>query len=307
MLQDSWLRSRAGQHAGPNREQHMTNYIAVTPARDEEHLLPGLIGSMAQQTRVPERWIIINDGSTDSTAAIIDQAAHKYSWIEPHHLERGHLRTEGGESAVKRLLSPRLANRYAYILRLDADLSFAPDFVELLLREFARDPKLGIGGATLWEPDGAGWREIQTPRFHTRGAVKMYWAGCFAAIGGLDPGLGWDTIDEATALMLGFHTRSFRHIRAYHHRPQGAAGGRWRGRLASGRAAYRSGYSPGFLIARAAAQVFARPYLIGSVLMVGGFVEGYLHRLPRPASPDLIEFVRRQQRRRLLMMDSVWR
>jgi glycosyltransferase involved in cell wall biosynthesis len=285
----------------------MTNYLAITPARDEERLLPGLIDSMTAQTRPPERWIIVNDGSIDSTAAIIDSAARRYSWIEPHHLERNRMRAEGGESALTKLLPPELSNDYAYILRLDADLSFATDFVELLLAEFARDAKLGIGGATLWEPERGRWREVPTPYFHTRGAAKMYSGTCFAAIGGLDAGLGWDTIDEATALMRGFHTRSFRHIHACHHRPQGAAGGRWRGRLASGRAAYRAGYSPGFMVARAAAHAFARPYLLGGVLMLGGFLEGYLRRRPRAASPDLVKFVRGQQRRRLLLMDSVWR
>jgi biofilm PGA synthesis N-glycosyltransferase PgaC len=285
----------------------MFNYLAITPARDEERLLPQLINSMTQQTRLPDRWIIVDDGSIDSTAAIIDDAARTHPWIEPHHLARNRARAEGGESVIMRVLPAQLASEYAYLLRLDADLSFAANFVELLLGEFARDPKLGIAGATLYEPDGRQWREIVMPRFHTRGAVKMYSAPCFTAIGGLDAGLGWDTIDEATALMLGFVTRSFRHICARHHRPQAAAGGKWRGRLAKGRAAYRSGYSPLFMLARTASHACVRPYLIGSLLMLGGFVEGYLRRLPRAASPDLIKFVHREQRRRLLMMDSVWR
>jgi biofilm PGA synthesis N-glycosyltransferase PgaC len=285
----------------------MLSYIAITPARDEERLLPGLIGSMVAQTRLPERWVIVNDGSRDSTAEIIDEAARRHSWIEPHHLEPSPARAAGGESAVTDFFTRRLTNHYDYILRLDADLTFGADFVELLLSEFTRDPKLGIGGATLWEPNGEHWHAVRTPRFHTRGAVKMYSAECLKAIGGLDGGLGWDTIDEATALMLEFHTRSFEHIRADHHRPQGAAGGRLRGRIASGRAAYRAGYSPAFMIVRAAAHVFARPCFIGSILMLAGFAQGYWRGLPKAASPDLIKFVRRQQRRRLLMMDTVWR
>jgi biofilm PGA synthesis N-glycosyltransferase PgaC len=285
----------------------MTNYLAITPARDEEHLLPLLINSMVQQTFLPERWIIVNDGSKDSTAAIIDQATRAHPWIEPRHIEPNRPRAEGGEGVIRRILSAEDAGDYAYILRLDADLSFASEFVELLSIEFTREKRLGIAGATLLEPHGDGWRAIHTPLFHTRGAVKMYSRACFKAIGGLDAGLGWDTIDEATAMMLGFVTRSFDHIRAYHHRPQAAAGGLWRGRIASGRAAYRSGYSPLFMAARAAAHLRSRPYLIGSVLMMGGFLEGYLRRRPRAAAPDVIEFIRREQRRRLLMLNSVWR
>ena len=92
---------------------------------------------------------------------------------------------------------------------------------------------------------------MPAPSFHTRGAAKLYSSACFAAIGGLEAGLGWDTIDEVRAMMLGFSTRNFRHIRAYHHRPQGTDGGLWQGRKAAGRAAYNVGYSPVFLMARA--------------------------------------------------------
>jgi hypothetical protein len=262
---------------------------------------------MVAQTRLPERWIIVNDGSTDATAEIIDNAARSHEWIEPRHFAPKHLRAEGGESAIARLLTPELATCYAFIMRLDADLTFDSDFAELLLDEFARDHKLGIAGATLYEPDGSGWREVPTPSFHTRGAVKLYSATCFEAIGGLDAGLGWDTLDEATALMRGFRTRSFRHIQARHHRPQAAAGGYRRGRIAVGRAAYRSGYCPLFMLARAGTHLSCRPYVIGGLLMLWGFLEGYVRRLPRPASLEVIRFVRREQRRRLLLMDSVWR
>ena len=284
-----------------------TNCLAVTPARDEERLLPGLIESMVAQTRLPQRWIIVNDGSTDGTAEIIDRAARSNPWIEPHHVPANRRRVEGGESAIAQILTPSLARNFTFILRLDADLTFAPDLVELLLNEFATDPKLGIAGATLYEPASRGWREVPTPRFHTRGAVKLYSAACFKAINGLDSGLGWDTLDEASALMHGFSTRSFRHIHARHHRPQAAAGGLWRGRLASGRAAYRAGYCPLFMTARAAAHLGSRPYLIGGLLMLSGFLEGYLRRHQRPASPAVIKFIRHEQRRRLLLMDSVWR
>jgi len=91
---------------------------------------------------------------------------------------------------------------------------------------------------------------------------------CFAAIGGLEAGLGWDTIDEVRAMMLGFGTRNFRHIHAYHHRPQGAAGGLSRGRKAAGRAAYNVGYLPVFLMARALRAGLNWPPLIGGMGLV---------------------------------------
>ena len=192
-----------------------------------------------------------------------------------------------------------------YILRMDADLTFAPDFVELLLAEFVDDPRLGIAGATLYEPRAEKWREIRMPSFHTRGATKMYSNACFSAIGGLEPGIGWDTIDEMRAAMHGFRTRSIAHIRANHHRPQGSAGGGIRGFFGKGQAAYYIGYSPIFLAARAARMAIANP--IGAAMMLAGYVEGYLKRRPMVDDAKLIRFIRSQQHGRLLMRETVWR
>jgi poly-beta-1,6-N-acetyl-D-glucosamine synthase len=284
----------------------MSNYIAITPARDEEKLLFGLIESMVAQTRLPERWIIIDDGSADSTGAIIDESARIYPWIKAHHLPRERGRAPGGESVVMQFLPCSVWDRHDFILRLDADLTFGRDFAELLLAEFARDPMLGIAGATLYEHDKSRWREIRSPAFHTRGAIKMYSSACFAAIHGLEGGLGWDTIDELRAMMAGFVTRSFPHIHAFHHRPQGAAGGRLKARWNAGYAAYQSGYSALFMIARAVRQALQLRPFSGAALLLG-YLWPQLCRAPRAASPEMVRFVRRQQVRRLLMMESVWR
>jgi poly-beta-1,6-N-acetyl-D-glucosamine synthase len=285
----------------------MTKYMAITPARDEEILLPGLIKSMVAQTHTPDSWILIDDGSVDATGEILDRAAAEHSWIRVHHLGSKMTRAEGGESAVKRILTREVWEGFDYILRLDADLTFGADFARKLIVEFVRDPRLGIAGAALLEPHGRDWREVRQPAFHTRGAAKMYSRDCFAAIGGLASGLGWDTLDELHAMMLGYRTRHFRHIMALHHRPQGGAAGAWRARFAAGRAAYQVGYSPLFLLARAAGCMAKRPRMIGGLTMIGGYLHGYLTRQARAASPDLVRFVRRQQLRRMFLMESQWR
>ena len=285
----------------------MSIVTAITPARDEEKLLPGLISSMAAQTHLPKRWIVIDDGSTDATPEILDAAASRHNWIEAHHLPANRARAAGGESVIMQFLPRRQWDSWDYLLRLDADITFGEDFIESLLTEFRRDSQLGVGGPILLEPHGVEWREVNVPSFHVRGAAKMFAARCFSAIGGQDSGLGFDTIDELHALMLGFHSCHFRHIRAYHHRPQGTAGSLSRGRLAAGRAAYRSGYSTLFMLVRAARHLLTPPRFLGSALMLAGYLEGYLKRSPRPGPPELIRFVRRQQLRRLLMLNTVWR
>ncbi len=93
----------------------MIRYIAITPARDEEKLLPGLIASMAAQGWKPDRWIIIDDGSADATAAIVDEAARTYSWIEPHHLPRDRPRAPGGECVITQFLPHSACQQYDYV------------------------------------------------------------------------------------------------------------------------------------------------------------------------------------------------
>jgi biofilm PGA synthesis N-glycosyltransferase PgaC len=285
----------------------MSGWIAITPARDEESLLPGLIASMSVQSRPCSRWIIIDDGSRDRTSAIADDAARRHPWIEVVHLPSGRPRAEGGEGAVAQVLRGLQRDDFDFLLRVDADLTFEPDFASLLIAEFGRDPKLGIAGPTLLEPGAHGWQPVIQPAFHTRGAAKTYSRPCLTAIGPLEAGLGWDTLDEAQAMMLGFRTRSFRHIHARHHRPQGAAGGLWRARAAAGIAAYRVGYSPLFVLARAGRQALSGPGPAGALAFVGGYLGSLLRRRPRAASPELITFVRRQQLRRLFRQDSLWR
>jgi biofilm PGA synthesis N-glycosyltransferase PgaC len=282
-------------------------YMVITPARDEERFLPFLIESMVRQTIKPRRWIIIDDGSADATAALADAAARQYCWIQVRHLERNRVRKRGGASIVMQHLPPEAWADVDFILRLDADISFGPPFVQSLMAEFARDPALGIAGATLQERRGRTLGCDRVPAFHTRGATKMYKRACFEAIGGLEAGPGWDTIDETRAMMRGFKTRSFTHINAIHHRPLGAADGRWRVLVAGGRAAYHAGYSPVFIGARAARRALSAPVGLSGILLLSGYLGACLRREPRTAEADLVRFVRQQQLRRLMLKESLWR
>jgi poly-beta-1,6-N-acetyl-D-glucosamine synthase len=282
-------------------------YIAITPARDEERFLPFLIESMVRQSIRPQRWIIIDDGSADATPMLADAAAHEHPWIDVRHLKRERMRKRGGASIVMRHLPRELWQDADYILRLDADISFGPRFVESLLAEFHRDRALGIAGALLLERRGRALGHDRVPAFHVRGATKMYSRECFEAIGGLEAGPGWDTIDETRAMMRDFKTRSFPHINAIHHRPLGAADGRWRVLVAGGRAAYHAGYSPLFLAARAARRALSAPVGLAGVLLMSGYVAAYLRGEPRTAERELVRFVRKQQMRRLFFMESAWK
>ena len=139
----------------------MTTYGAITPARDEETFLPGLINSMLSQTRLPLRWIIIDDGSVDSTPRLADDLASRHKWVTVHHVPCGAERQPGGETALQRFLSPESWNDCDVIFRVDADISFEPDFVQSMLAEFRRDPRLGIASGALYERRRGEWQEVE--------------------------------------------------------------------------------------------------------------------------------------------------
>jgi glycosyltransferase involved in cell wall biosynthesis len=68
-------------------------YVLITPAHNEERFIAKTLDSMIAQTLLPERWIIVDDGSTDRTAEIVGNYVQRYPWIESiqrwHSVYRG--------------------------------------------------------------------------------------------------------------------------------------------------------------------------------------------------------------------------
>ena len=66
-------------------EAHMQNlprYVLITPARNEEAFIRKTLDSVVQQTFPPIKWVIVNDGSSDNTARIVQEYTARYPWIE---------------------------------------------------------------------------------------------------------------------------------------------------------------------------------------------------------------------------------
>lgn len=302
--------SRVGARKWAGKPESLMTYAVITPARNEEDNIGHTIASMLAQTVRPLRWIIVNDGSSDRTAGLIDAAAREHSWIETiHRKDRGFRKQGGGVIDAFYEGYARVEHEpWEFVVKFDADLSFSQDYFERCLREFSNDPRLGIGGGLIsQEVNGqlaceAPW----DPPFHVRGATKIYRRECWQAIGGLIRAPGWDTIDELKANMLGWTTRSFRHIPLRHHRFTGSADGTWKNYVKFGFANYVAGYHPVFMAAKCAKRLAQPPYLIGSIGLAWGFLKGYLTRSPQINDPDLIRYVRGQQINKLLLRQSLW-
>jgi len=284
-------------------------YVVVTPVRDEEQYLPLTIASMVKQTILPQQWVIVNDGSKDSTGQIIDEAARQYPWIRAvHRQDRGFRKWGGGIiEAFYDGYNALECTDWEFMSKLDGDLSFEPDYFESTFARFHADPKLGIGGGVLYHEEN-GRRVLEThPKFHVRGGVKIYRRACWETIGGLWVGPGSDTVDEVKANMLGWTSRSFFDIHMTHHRFTGASWGRWGGLVKDGKIDYVSGYHPLFLGAKSIVRLKRRPYFLGSFALVYGYVSAFLQRIPRVDDPAVIRYLRQQQLARLLGGETIWK
>src|SRR5438034_5870048 len=102
-------------------------YVLITPARNEEKFIAKTLDSMIAQTVLPERWVIVDDGSTDSTAAIVQSYADRYPWIELVRRGQQANRSFAGKVFSFNVGLERVKSlQFDVIGNLDGDLSFEP-------------------------------------------------------------------------------------------------------------------------------------------------------------------------------------
>ena len=287
----------------------MTRYVIITPVRDEEQHVEATIESVSGQTVRPAEWVIVDDGSSDRTGVIIDHYAAQFPWIRViHRPNRGFRKPGGGVvGAFYAGYNSLRCEEWDFIVKLDGDVSFSADYFQKCFEQFRKQSDLGIGGGEIYYDFGSELKLEACPKFHVRGATKIYRKACWEAIGGLMPAAGWDTIDEVKANMLGWETRSFKDLRLIHHRLTGAADGFLRDRVKYGSVCYTCGYHPLFVLARCVYRLVRKPYVIGSLAMLFGFLKGYFTNTPHVNDKRLIRYLREQQLRRLFGLKTVWR
>jgi biofilm PGA synthesis N-glycosyltransferase PgaC len=285
-------------------------YVIITPVRDEARHIGKTIRAVTSQTVRPAQWLIVDDGSTDGTSGILDVHGSQTSWINVIHRRNRGYRAAGGGVIEAFDAGYSLVNDdgWDFIVKLDGDLSFAPDYFEQCFKIFEAEATLGIGGGTVCRLERGGLRvdSVGDPPFHVRGATKIYRRACWEQISPLVRAPGWDTIDEVKANQHGWTTRTFANLALIQHKPTGEADGGWRNWFKNGRANYITGYHPVFMMAKCAKRSLDRPYLLGSLALLTGYWSGYMERIPQMADREAIRYLRQQQVRRLLLQPSIY-
>lgn len=276
--------------------------VVITPCKDESAFIEKTLRSMTLQTSPPDRWIIVDDGSADSTPQIVSRWAGDHSWIELVKRDNTGPRQLGpGVVSAFRCGFEHLGNDpFEIISKLDADLEFGPHTLSGILAHF-ENPRVGMASGTTYLKVGDSLASERHAHYFVPGQAKFYRRACFEEIGGLQNVYGWDIIDQIDARRHGWLTLHDPGIRIIHHRLQGSTFGPVKGRIIWGWGAYAIGSHPLFALGRSFYRMAERPWIIGGLAFLWGFVSAYRNRdIERIRDTELIRYVRKEQTYRML-------
>jgi poly-beta-1,6-N-acetyl-D-glucosamine synthase len=281
----------------------LPKYVLITPARNEAQFIEGTLRSVVAQTAQPLKWVIVSDGSTDETDAIVGKYAVDHSWIELVRMPPRAERHFAGKVHAFNAGRERIKNlEYDVIASLDGDISFDEDYFSFLLQKLAEDPTLGLVGTPFKEGSNPTYDYRFTSIEHVSGACQVFRRQCFDDVGGYVPVKGGciDHIAVITARMKGWKTRTFIDKVCLHHREMGTAQQSvLRSRFKNGAKDYAIGNHPVWEVLRTAYQTTKRPYLVGGLAVLAGYAGAAMRRVERPVSSELVKFYRREQMGRL--------
>jgi len=287
---------------GPDR----LSYVLITPAHNEEKHIEKTIQSVLAQSYLPKKWVIVNDGSTDRTREIVRKYLPGNEWMEFVCMPESRNRNFAAKAVCFNAGYERVKGmKYDLIGNLDADVSFQKDVFEFLVEKFSSDPELGVGGFPFLEEGYNSITDSFEGEKHVSGQCQVFRRECFKQIGGyvLHKAGGIDWIAVTTARMKGWKTRSFKERYFFHHRPLGTGGSNRIGAMFSyGMKDYYLGGHPVWQMFRVLYRTGQRPYFIGGVALLSGYLWAWMKRMPRPVSKDLVRFHRREQMEKLKVL-----
>jgi glycosyltransferase involved in cell wall biosynthesis len=281
----------------------LSPYVLVTPARDEAGFIELTIQSMLAQTVRPLKWVIVSDGSTDGTDAIVNRYAADNDWIELVRMPERRERDFAGKVHAFNAGRARVAELpYEVIACLDADITFEADYFSFLLGKLAADPLLGLVGTPIVEASGETYDYRYVSIEHVSGACQLFRRECFEAIGGYTPVKGGliDVIAVISVRMKGWKTRTFTDMVCLHKRPMGTVqSGPVQAKFKYGAKDYALGNHPVWELFRVAYQMTRKPFVLRGVALGAGYFWAAIRRRERPVSHEFVAFHRKEQMHRL--------
>jgi biofilm PGA synthesis N-glycosyltransferase PgaC len=279
-------------------------YVLISPCRNEAEYARQTLDSVISQSVRAAKWILVDDGSTDSTPKILAEYKEKYDWIEiVTRPDRG--RRAVGPGVIDAFYDGYdaiNADDYDYICKLDLDLRLPPRYFEILMERMIADPRIATcSGKAYIEKHGRLVDENHGDDT-SLGMTKFYRVSCFKAIGGFVREVMWDGIDCHLCRMKGWIACSWDEpeLRFVHLRPEGSSQKSiYAGRMRRGYGQYFMGTGFLYMTASAIYRMGEKPYVLGSLATLWGWLKSALARKPRYENLEFRSFLRRYQWRAL--------
>jgi glycosyltransferase involved in cell wall biosynthesis len=262
--------------------------LIVTPMHNEADNVPGLIASLRAQHFRDFDWVVVDDGSTDETVARLAELDTENQVTVLSKTNDGGLIGGSAFSSWRFGVTHTLPRKpYSHVMKLDADVRLAPDYLERVVR-LARDGVGIAGGITVS-------KGMTEQKFHVLGAVKLYTTEAYQLTESIPTAIGFDVLDEVAASVAGLETRVDTDAHFELARLTGASEGIIHGRYRNGRGCRWTGYWFPYFLLHCARYLVRRPYVIGSFAMLWG----YLSAGRGPHAPELKKAHARMQRAKL--------
>jgi poly-beta-1,6-N-acetyl-D-glucosamine synthase len=274
-------------------------FVLLTAAKDEEVCIEEVIRHVLRQTVVPLGWFIVDDGSSDRTASIIESFAKEHSFI---HLQSAGSR--GGRNFGSQYKAIMAAYGLAKSLEFDfigvVDADQAPeqrDYYESIFREFDRNPRLGMASGFIYERQNGRWQSRLGNSRDSVAASAVFRRKCFDQIGGYTPLVhgGSDWLAQLDAKMAGWEVRTRPDLHILHYRPTSSAGGIWRGVFRAGMMDASFGSHPAFEFFKCCRRMNSHPVVLGSFVRFCGFLWWKITARKSLISPEKVAFLRNEQ------------
>jgi glycosyltransferase involved in cell wall biosynthesis len=278
-------------------------YVLITPCRDEDDYGQRTLDSVMRQTVLPALWVIVDDGSTDDTPALLAAAAEKAPWIQVIRRENRGKRAVGPgvvDTFYAGLEAVNLDD-FDYLCKFDLDLEIPERYFEILIERMEAEPRLGTCSGKPYYPDPETGELISEKCGDEMsvGMTKFYRTECFRDVGGFVREVMWDGIDCHLCRMKGWIACSWDdpEIRFKHLRLMGSSQKSiWTGRMRHGYGQYFMGTGIVYMTVSALYRMTRPPVVLGGLAMWWGYVRSAIARKPRYDDLTFRKFLRAYQR-----------
>jgi poly-beta-1,6-N-acetyl-D-glucosamine synthase len=281
-------------------------YILISPCRNEAAFVRQTLESVIGQSLMPAAWLVVDDGSTDETPAILAEYAARFDWISiVTKADRGSRAV--GPGVIDAFYSGYQTidpTKYDFVCKLDLDLLLPPRYFEILIQRMNADPRIATCSGKSYVRENGHLVNERHGDDTSLGMTKLYRMNRFREIGGFVRQVMWDGIDCHLCRMRGWIACSWDHpdLRFVHLRPMGSSQHSiYAGRMRHGYGQYFMGTGFIYLAASALSRVNQRPYVLGSLASIWGWIRSAALKLPRYENPEFRRFLRRYQMRALFL------